>query len=55
MVVRRGDAVGFHSANDAMTKFPAEVALVADFDGHTVKGEVNGFRSLTGEALRSFP
>ena len=48
-----GDAVGFHSADDATTKFVADVALVADFDGRTVKGEVNGFRSLTGEVLDS--
>ena len=48
-----GDAVGFHSANDDMTKLLADLAPVADFGGHTIKGEVDGFRSLTGETLDS--
>ena len=46
-----GDAVGLHSANEAATKFLADVELVADFDTHTVSGEVDRFRSFTGESL----
>lgn len=46
-----GDAVGLHSANAAVTKFLADVELVADFEAHKVSGEVDSFRSLTGEAL----
>ena len=46
-----GDAVGLHTAGGATTKFLADVEMVADFDDHTVGGEVDGFRSLTGAVL----
>ena len=46
-----GDAVGLHAAGGATTKFLADVELVADFDGHTVSGEVDGFRAFSGAAL----
>jgi hypothetical protein len=46
-----GDAVGLHSGNEAVTKFLADVEMVADFDAHTVGGAVDRFRSLTGKAL----
>ena len=46
-----GDAVGLHAAGGGATKFLADVRLVADFDGLTVGGEVDGFRSLAGKSL----
>ena len=46
-----GDAVGLHAANGAVTKFLADVEMVADFDVHTVRGRVDGFRSIAGAAL----
>ena len=46
-----GDAAGLHAAGGAATKFVADVAMVADFDKHTVSGRVDGFRSLSGEPM----
>ena len=46
-----GDAAGLHAANGAVTKFLADVRLVADFDSRTVGGAVNGLRSLKGVSL----
>jgi hypothetical protein len=46
-----GDAVGLLAAQGAVTKFVADVELVADFENHTVGGEVEGFRSLAGDSL----
>ena len=46
-----GDAVGLHAAGGATTKFLADVALTADFDGSTVSGTVDRFRSFAGEGL----
>ena len=49
--VYEGDAVGVLAAADTATKFVADARLVADFDGGTVSGAVNGFRSLAGAPL----
>ena len=49
--IYEGDAVGIHAAAGAAKKFLADVKLVADFDNHTVRGEVDDFRSFTGGAL----
>lgn len=46
-----GDAVGLHAAGGAGTKFLADMELMADFDNHTVGGEVRGFRSFAGDSL----
>lgn len=46
-----GDAVGLHAAGRAVTTFLADVAMTADFGKLAVRGEVDGFRSLTGESL----
>ena len=46
-----GDAVGLHSGTGAVTKFLADVEMVADFDAHTVGGTVDGFRSFSGKSL----
>ena len=46
-----GDAAGLHAAAGAVTKFLADVAMVADFGERTVSGQVDAFRSLTGESL----
>ena len=49
--IYEGDAVGLHASAGATTKFLADVELVADFDRHTVGGEVNGFRTFAEKAL----
>lgn len=46
-----GDAVGLHASGGAATKFLADVEMVADFDGYTVGGTVDGFRSFAGTPL----
>lgn len=43
----QGDAVGLYATSGAMTKFLADVRMVADFGSRTV----DGFRSLAGEAF----
>ena len=50
-VVYDGDAAGLYAAAGTVTKFAADVRLVADFGGGTVGGAVSGFRSLEGAAL----
>ena len=50
-----GDAVGLHAADGTTTKFLADVEMVANFDTNTVSGEVDRFRSLTGELLGDLP
>lgn len=50
-----GDAVGLHAADGTTTKFLADVEMVADFDTNTVNGEVDRFRSLTGELFGDLP
>ena len=49
--VYEGDAAGLLAAAGMATKFVADVRLEADFDGGTVGGAVNGFRSLAGGPL----
>ena len=49
--VYEGDAAGVLAAAGTATKFVADVRLEADFDGGTVGGAVNGFRSLAGDPL----
>ncbi len=49
-----GDAVGLHATEGAATNFLADMELVADFDRHTVGGEVAGFRSFEGNSLGDF-
>ena len=46
-----GDAVGLRAADGAAAKFLADVEMVADFGSRTVGGTVDGFRTLSGEAL----
>ena len=46
-----GDAVGLHASGGTVTKFLADVEMVADFAAHTVEGTVDGFRSFAGESL----
>ena len=46
-----GDAAGVLAEAGTATKFVADVRLEADFEGSTVAGAVNGFRSLAGTAL----
>ena len=46
-----GDAVGLHAARGAATKFVADVEMVADFDGRTVGGAVDGLRDFAGKSL----
>ena len=46
-----GDAAGLHAAGGAVTKFLADVEMVADFDTRRVSGGVDGFRSLAGEPM----
>ena len=46
-----GDPVGFRAAGGAATKFLADVEMVADFDGNTVGGTVDEFRTLSRKAL----
>ena len=48
-----GDAVGLHTAGGIMTKFLADVEIVSDFGSHKVSGDVDRFRSFTGEMLGS--
>ena len=50
-----GDAVGLRAADGTTTKFLADVEMVADFDANTVSGEVDRFRSLTGELFGDLP
>ena len=50
-----GDAVGLHAAAGSTTKFLADVEMVANFDTNTVSGEVDRFRSLTGELFGNLP
>lgn len=50
-----GDAVGLHAADGTTTKFLADVEMIADFDTNTVSGEVDRFRSLTGELFGDLP
>ena len=47
----KGDAVGLHAADGSATKFLADVEMVADFDGRTVGGAVDGFRDFAGKSL----
>ena len=46
-----GDAVGLHASGGGATKFLADVEMEADFDGRTVEGTVDGFRSFEGSSL----
>ena len=46
-----GDAAGLHAADGSVTKFLADVELVADFDTDSLGGTVDAFRSLSGVAL----
>ncbi len=46
-----GDAAGLHAADGSVTKFLADMELVADFDTDSLGGTVDAFRSLSGVAL----
>ena len=46
-----GDAVGLHSDTGAVTKFLADVEMVADFGAHTVGGSVDAYRDFSGKSL----